>query len=68
MNLLQTKVVYYISHFGSTKHGATRLDKENLDHISNTLSQAMNSMRTSVRGLHDESIDLKTQVQAITNS
>ena len=40
--------------------------KENLDHIRGTLSQAMDSIRTSVHGLHDESIDLKTQVQAIT--
>lgn len=40
--------------------------KENLDHIRDTLSQAMDSIRTSVHGLHDESIDLKTQVQAIT--
>ena len=42
--------------------------KENLDHIRDTLSQAIDSMRTSVHGLRDESIDLKTQVQAITNS
>ncbi len=41
--------------------------KENLDHIRCPLSQAMDSMRTSLHGLHDESIDLKTQVQAITN-
>lgn len=39
--------------------------RRDLSVIRETLSQAMDSIRASVRNLHDESIDLKTQVEAI---
>ena len=39
--------------------------KEDLDHLKQTLSQAMDSIRSSVHDLHDESIDLKVQIEKI---
>lgn len=41
--------------------------KENLLIVNDTLSQAMNSIRTSVHDLYDESIDLHEQVNNIVN-
>lgn len=40
--------------------------KESLDAIKDTLSQAMDSVRTSVHNLHDDSIDLHDQIYALT--
>jgi len=39
--------------------------KENLDQVKNTLSQAMDSVRSSVHNLHDESIDLHDQIYGL---
>lgn len=40
--------------------------KESLDSIKDTLSQGMDSVRTSVHNLHDDSIDLHDQIYALT--
>ncbi len=39
--------------------------KEHLETLSDTLTHAMNSIRSSVHNLYDESIDLDAQVQAL---
>lgn len=39
--------------------------KKNLKLIKNTLSEAMDSIRTSVHNLHEESIDLQTEIQKL---
>lgn len=41
--------------------------KENLVVVNDTLSQAMNSIRTSVHDLYDESIDLYAQVNSLVH-
>ena len=38
---------------------------DNLDMIKNTLSDAMDNIRNSVHNLHDESIDLKSRLEAM---
>lgn len=40
--------------------------KESLDSIKDTLSQGMDSVRTSVHNLHDDSIDLHDQIYGLT--
>ena len=40
--------------------------KESLDSVKDTLSQGMDSIRTSVHNLHDDSIDLHDQIYALT--
>lgn len=40
-------------------------ERQSLSNVRNTLSQAMDSIRASVHDLHDESIDLRTQVEAL---
>lgn len=50
---------------------ATRKDEEtqtSLSVIRDTLSQAMDSIRSSVHNLHDSSLDLKTQVEALAQA
>ncbi len=42
--------------------------KESLSSIKNTLSQAMNSIRSSVHNLHDESIDLYSQINGLVEN
>lgn len=42
--------------------------KENLSSIKNTLSQAMDSIRSSVHNLHDESIDLYSQINGLVDN
>ncbi|MDP4181931.1 MAG: histidine kinase [Bacillota bacterium] len=42
--------------------------KESLRSIKDTLSEAMNSIRSSVHNLHEESIDLKTEIQKLIDS
>jgi signal transduction histidine kinase len=42
--------------------------KESLSLIKNSLSEAMDSIRTSVHNLHEESIDLQTEVQKLIDS
>ncbi len=42
--------------------------KENLKLIKSTLSEAMDSIRSSVHDLHEESIDLQTEIQKLINS
>ncbi|WP_313559689.1 sensor histidine kinase [Ruminiclostridium cellobioparum] len=42
--------------------------KENLSSIKNTLSQAMDSIRSSVHNLHDESIDLRTHITGLVDN
>ncbi len=42
--------------------------KESLSSIKNTLSQAMDSIRNSVHNLHEESIDLKSQIGSLVNN
>jgi signal transduction histidine kinase len=42
--------------------------KENLSAIKNTLSQAMDSIRNSVHNLHDEAVDLYTQINDLVKS
>jgi len=42
--------------------------KDNLDNLKDTLTQAMNSIRSSVHNLYDESIDLKTQIESLTDN
>lgn len=44
------------------------LTKESLKLIKNTLSEAMDSIRTSVHNLHEESIDLKAEMQKLVDS
>ena len=39
--------------------------KESLNSIKDTLTEAMDNIRTSVHDLHEESIDLKTEVQKL---
>lgn len=41
---------------------------ENLSSIKGTMSQAMDSIRKSVHNLHDESIDLHSQISNLVNS
>jgi len=41
--------------------------KENLIIVNDTLSQAMNTIRTSVHDLHDEAIDLHAQIDELAN-
>lgn len=41
--------------------------KESLRLIKDTLSEAMDSIRTSVHNLHDESIDLQTEIQTLVD-
>lgn len=40
---------------------------QGLDQIKNTLTEAMNSIRTSVHNLHDESLDLKAELTKLVN-
>jgi signal transduction histidine kinase len=40
--------------------------KESLDSIKDTISQGMDSVRTSVHNLHDDSIDLHDQIYGLT--
>lgn len=40
-------------------------EKQSLSVIHDTLSQAMDSIRTSVHNLHDESVDLRMQMKAL---
>lgn len=42
--------------------------KENLELIKDTLSDSMTSIRESVHNLHDESLDLQTEVQKLVNN
>lgn len=42
--------------------------KENLSSIKDTLSQAMDSIRSSVHNLHDESIDLHAQISGLVEN
>jgi signal transduction histidine kinase len=42
--------------------------KENLSLVKDTLSEAMDSIRTSVHGLHEESIDLQAEMQKLIDS
>lgn len=42
--------------------------KESLDLIKDTLSEAMNSIRNSVHNLHEESIDLYTELQKLVSN
>jgi signal transduction histidine kinase len=42
--------------------------KEGLESITDTLSEAMNSIRDSVHDLHDESIDLQVELQTLINN
>ncbi|HEX2925838.1 MAG TPA: histidine kinase [Ruminiclostridium sp.] len=42
--------------------------KESLASIKNTLSQAMDSIRSSVHNLHDESIDLQGQISGLVEN
>jgi signal transduction histidine kinase len=42
--------------------------KESLRLIKNTLSEAMDSIRMSVHNLHEESIDLQTEIQKLIDS
>ncbi len=42
-------------------------ERQSLSVIRDTLSQAMDSIRASVHDLHDESIDLRTQVETLVN-
>lgn len=42
--------------------------KESLTLIKDTLSEAMDSIRTSVHNLHEESINLQTEIQKLINS
>ncbi len=42
--------------------------KENLASVKNTLSQAMDSIRNSVHNLHDESIDLYSQINSLVEN
>lgn len=42
--------------------------KDNLDNLKDTLAQAMNSIRSSVHNLYDESIDLQTQIEALAEN
>ena len=42
--------------------------KESLSSIKNTLSQAMDSIRSSVHNLHEESIDLKSQITSLVKN
>ncbi len=42
-------------------------ERQSLAVIRDTLSQAMDKIRASVHDLHDESLDLKTQVEAVAN-
>ncbi len=41
--------------------------RHSLSVVRDTLSQAMNTIRASVHDLHDESIDLRTQIEALTH-
>lgn len=41
--------------------------KEGLNTLKNTLSQGMNSIRNSVHDLHDESVDLYSEVKSLIN-
>ncbi|OPX42411.1 sensor histidine kinase LiaS [Ruminiclostridium hungatei] len=41
---------------------------ENLSSIKNTLSQAMDSIRTSVHNLHDQSLDLYSSIKGLTDN
>lgn len=42
--------------------------KENLSSIKSTLTQAMDSIRSSVHDLHDESIDLQSQISTLVRN
>lgn len=42
--------------------------KESLELMKGTLSEAMNSIRSSVHDLHDESIDLQAEIQRLTDN
>lgn len=42
--------------------------KESLDLIKDTLTEAMNSIRSSVHNLHEESIDLYTELQKLVSN
>lgn len=42
--------------------------KENLNLIKDTLSEAMNSIRNSVHDLHEESVDLYTEIQKLISN
>jgi signal transduction histidine kinase len=42
--------------------------KKNLKLIKDTLSEAMDSIRSSVHDLHDEAIDLQTEIQTLINN
>lgn len=42
--------------------------KESMELIKDTLSEAMNSIRTSVHDLHDESIDLQAEIQKLIDN
>jgi signal transduction histidine kinase len=42
--------------------------KESLNLVKETLTEAMNSIRASVHDLHEESIDLQTEIQKLTDN
>lgn len=42
--------------------------KESLDILQDTLSQAMNTIRTSVHNLHDDSVNLRSSIENIMDS
>jgi len=44
------------------------ITKESLSLVKDTLSEAMDSIRTSVHNLHEESIDLQTEIQKLINN
>ena len=61
-----TRSLLQIGALGVTHTGDDKLTGE-LDMIKGTLSGAMDSIRNSVHDLHDESLDLRSQLEAIAD-
>jgi len=63
---LLTRSLLQISALRVT-HAENEQMTDELDMIKNTLSDAMDSIRSSVHNLHDESIDLRSRLEAMLN-
>jgi signal transduction histidine kinase len=64
-HMLSSSILQIGAMFATSKDENT---KENLKLIKETLSKAMDSIRNSVHDLHDESVDLYTEIKSLINN
>lgn len=64
---LLSRSILQVGAIMAAQRGADAELRQSLSVVGDTLSQAMNTIRDSVHDLHDESVDLRTQIDALAN-